>query len=49
MKKKIITLGLLFSTSIMLAACGNNDDQKIKELESTIESLKKENCILKMY
>lgn len=31
----------------MLAACGNNDDQKIKELESTIESLKKENATLK--
>ena len=30
MKKKIITLGLLFSTSIMLAACGGND-KKDKE------------------
>lgn len=45
--KKILTLGLALSATVLLSACGNNDDQKIKELESTIESLKKENAALK--
>ena len=35
MKKKILTLGLLFSTSIMLAACGGNDK---KDKENTAVS-----------
>ena len=47
MNKKILTLGLALSATVLLSACGNNDDQKIKELESTIESLKKENAALK--
>ena len=48
MNKKFLTLGLALSATVLLAACGgNNDDQKIKELESTIESLKKENAALK--
>ena len=35
MKKKILTLGLLFSASIMLAACGGNDK---KDKENTTAS-----------